>query len=165
MNRRDEFSSFETADALGIPIERMRQWMKLDFISPSVPAKGQGTKAIFKRGDVYRAALFLSLVDYGINRKYASSMSNVLMNASNLKTVLSEIDSHAGGLQGELMLIVIKRKDIDDESGLRMITCRSLPSIEEITTEPDTNERFVWDKFIVINMKQLTEDIDARLPE
>lgn len=164
MKRRDEFSSFETADALDISIERMRQWMKLGFISPSVPAKGRGTKGIFNRIDVYRAGLFLSLVDYGINRKYASSMSGVLMDPEDNK-VFKDLKLHLENIHGQLMLIVIKRKDVEDVSGLRMILCVSMPTIEEITTEPDTNERFAWDKFIVINLKQLVENIDARLPE
>jgi hypothetical protein len=68
----NEFSTLDIVKALKIPRERLRDWMNRSFIEPSVPADGQGTKAIFTREDVYGVALFQILIDHGLSREKSS---------------------------------------------------------------------------------------------
>jgi len=69
---RDEFSTLDIVKALDIPRERLRDWMNKGFVKPTTPAEGQGTKAIFTRGDVYCVALFQRLLEVGFKREDAS---------------------------------------------------------------------------------------------
>ena len=73
---RDEFTTFDIIKALGIPRERLQDWINRGFVKPSVPAEGKGTKAIFTRGDVYAVALFKSLLKIGFKRDEASKFIN-----------------------------------------------------------------------------------------
>ena len=66
------FSTFEICEALEIPHERLRQWLKLGFIIPLIPAQGQGTRAEFSKADVYGIALFNELVGFGWKREVAA---------------------------------------------------------------------------------------------
>jgi hypothetical protein len=68
---RDEFTTFDIVKALDIPRERLQDWINREFIKPSIPAMGQGTKAIFTRDDVYSVALFKSFIEQGYNRLMA----------------------------------------------------------------------------------------------
>jgi hypothetical protein len=70
---RDEFSTLDIVKALKIPRERIRDWMNRGFVTATVSAEGQGTKAIFTRDDVYGVALFRRLVDYGFSREVAGN--------------------------------------------------------------------------------------------
>ena len=69
---RNEFSTLDIVKALGIPRERLRDWMNHGYIKPTTPAKGQGTKAIFTRKDVYGVLLFSNLLEKGFKRETAS---------------------------------------------------------------------------------------------
>jgi hypothetical protein len=72
---RDEFTTFDIIKALGIPRERLQDWINRDFIKPTIPAEGRGTKAIFTRSDVYKIMLFQKLIGMGFNRINASTIS------------------------------------------------------------------------------------------
>ena len=69
---RDEFSTLDIVKALKIPRERLRDWMNQGFVKPTIPAEGQGTKAVFTRTDVYLLALFRHLVNSGFKRDMAA---------------------------------------------------------------------------------------------
>jgi DNA-binding transcriptional MerR regulator len=69
---KDEFTTFDIIKALKIPRERLREWMKLGFIKPTIAADGQGTKALFSRQDAYRVELFRRLIQIGLQRKLAA---------------------------------------------------------------------------------------------
>jgi hypothetical protein len=71
---RNEFSTLDIVAAIGIPRERLRDWMNRGFVVPSISAKGQGTKAVFTRNDIYYLAVFDKLLQYGLKRKTASSL-------------------------------------------------------------------------------------------
>jgi hypothetical protein len=77
MGKRNTFSSSHIAKSLNIEPERLRQWIRLGFVTPNTPAKGQGSRGIFTRGDVYTVELFRRLLDLGISRSYAASLSQV----------------------------------------------------------------------------------------
>ena len=71
---RNEFSTLDIVKAIDIPRERLRDWMNRGFISPSISAEGQGTKAVFTRDDIYGIALFRNLVGYGFSREVAGNL-------------------------------------------------------------------------------------------
>lgn len=68
------YSTFDITRALGIPRERLRDWMSKGFIVPSVPAAGQGTRAEFTYADVLIVALFRQLIEKGFQRETASNL-------------------------------------------------------------------------------------------
>jgi hypothetical protein len=76
---KTEFSTLDIVKALGIPRERLRDWMGRSFVVPSSSAHGQGTKAVFTRHDVYGIALFRCLLDIGFNRAKAGSLVKQFM--------------------------------------------------------------------------------------
>ena len=65
---RNEFSTLDIVNALNIPRERLRDWMNHGYIKPTVPAEGQGTRAIFTIWDVYGVVLFQELIRHGYRR-------------------------------------------------------------------------------------------------
>lgn len=69
---KTEFSTFDIVKGLDIQRGRLREWMNYDFISPSVKADGQGTRAVFNLFDVQCVALFRNLIEYGFNREAAA---------------------------------------------------------------------------------------------
>jgi hypothetical protein len=70
---RNDYSTLEIVKALKIGRERLRDWMNRGYVKPSVEAKGQGTKAVFTRQDVYKVALFKLLVESGFKRGRAAN--------------------------------------------------------------------------------------------
>ena len=72
---RNQYSTLDICKALSITRERIRDWMDRGFIKPSIQeAKGQGTKALFSRNDIYLVELFLTLIRNGINRRESSGI-------------------------------------------------------------------------------------------
>ena len=69
---RNEFSTLDIVKALEIPREKLKEWMKRGFIRPTIPASGQGIKAVFTRADVYAVSLFEELIKKGFKREIAS---------------------------------------------------------------------------------------------
>ena len=69
---KTEFSTFDIVKGLDIQRGRLREWMNYEFISPSVKADGQGTRAVFNLFDVQCVALFRNLIEYGFNREAAA---------------------------------------------------------------------------------------------
>lgn len=76
---KKNFSTLDITKLLKIPRERLRSWMKEDYIKPSVQAKGKGTRAEFTKRDLYLVAVFESLLNRGIKRSTASSLLNRLL--------------------------------------------------------------------------------------
>ena len=104
---KDEFSTFDIIKALEIPRERLKDWMNKEFIRPSVPAKGQGTKAVFTLLDVYSVALFTQLITlFGVHRKFAANFVErfkweATIRGSNGEDVTSFILRYTAGDDGE----------------------------------------------------------------
>ena len=71
---RNQFSTLDIVKALGVPRERLRDWMNNGFVVPTISSKGQGTKAVFTRDDIYLVALFVDLLKKGFKRSRASEL-------------------------------------------------------------------------------------------
>jgi DNA-binding transcriptional MerR regulator len=71
---KDNFSTFDVLKIFKISRPRLREWMVRGFIKPTIPANGQGTKALFTKEDIYKIALFIRLIKVGFKRKQASEL-------------------------------------------------------------------------------------------
>lgn len=103
---RDDFSTLDICKALEIERERLRSWMKEDFIEPTIPAEGAGTRASFTRRDVYMVAVFKALLEKGQSRISATHLSNRLKKAWD--------DDYKGKISIDDILYILwqfKRKD------------------------------------------------------
>jgi len=102
------YSTLDVVRTLGIPRERLREWLSRGFITPGIQqASGAGTKALFGPEDLYRIMLFKQLVESGISREMASKVVNGL----SLEGITSEGLAAAGYEQGRFS------GDIDMELG------------------------------------------------
>lgn len=71
---RNQFSTLDIVKALGVPRERLRDWMNNGFVVPTISSEGQGTKAVFTRDDIYLVAFFVDLLKKGFKRNRASEL-------------------------------------------------------------------------------------------
>ncbi len=76
---KESFSTLDITRLLKIPRERLRGWMKEDYIKPSVQANGRGSRAGFTKRDVFAVAIFESLLNRGLKRVVASMLINRLL--------------------------------------------------------------------------------------
>ena len=86
---KNQFSTFDLK-ALGIPRERLKDWMNQGFVEPSIPAQGKGTKAIFSLLDVYAIAFFSELLQAGFNRKVAAEIVKDFKGRESIKGTTGE---------------------------------------------------------------------------
>jgi DNA-binding transcriptional MerR regulator len=72
------YSTFDIAKKMGIPRERLREWIQRGFISPSIAqAKGVGTRNRFSLSDLIIIELFRELLDRGFSREEAKHFANI----------------------------------------------------------------------------------------
>lgn len=108
----ENFSTFDIKSLLDIKIDRLKDWMNRGFISPSVQrAKGQGTKNLFSRSDLYVIMLFKKFLDIGLPREQA---------AEELRSFLSYIKivhgNEAGGIWSkvdEFSYILFAKREVE----------------------------------------------------
>lgn len=135
-----EFSTFDVKKILDIKRERLREWMNNKFISPTQPASGVGTKAIFSILDVYKIGVFKKLVESGINRRKASAWVNTNPSINNYDEAQ------------KINLIIV----FDNEKGGQWISYMDLPPW---TMDTDVLEFSDWNVAVLINFKKLREEI------
>ena len=70
--KNSKFTTFDIIKTINIPRERLQDWINREFIKPTTPAKGQGTKALFTINDVYQIELFRQLIEFGFKREFAN---------------------------------------------------------------------------------------------
>jgi hypothetical protein len=139
-----EFSTFEVMKILDIKRERLREWMNNKFISPTQPASGVGTKAIFSILDVYKTGVFKKLVESGINRRKASVWLNTNPGINNYD-------------EAEKINFIIV---FDSEKGGKWISYKGLPPW---TMEVDVWEFSDWNVGVLINFRKLREEIKSSM--
>jgi hypothetical protein len=192
VDKRNAFSSSHVASALNIEPERLRQWIRLGFVTPNTPAKGQGSKGIFMRGDIYSAELFKRLLDVGISRSYAASLSQVyavpqkyFVLADSNGRPIEKSDEGAASEEslmeaGDILCIVFHNDPKFPE--VKLLTSNAILSVvgakliqrelgEKVTLEDLTsaNRGLIgegeWTRMITVNLKKLRDDIDSVLPD
>jgi DNA-binding transcriptional MerR regulator len=192
MDKRNAFSSNHVAKALNIEPERLRQWIRLGFVSPNTPAKGQGSRGIFTRGDVYSVELFRRLLDLGIARSFAASLSRVYSVPRRYFTLNDETgrpiekseedDASEESLieAGDILCIVFhddpKFPEVKLLTPTAILAVVGTKILKKEQREKTTFEDLIaskrdllgvgeWTRMLAVNLKKLRDEIDAGLPD
>ena len=192
MDKRNEFSSSHVAKALNIEPERLRQWIRLGFVTPNTPAKGQGSRGIFTRGDVYAVELFRRLLDLGISRSYAASLSQVyavprryFILSDDKGRPIEKSEEEAASEEslmeaGDILCIVFhddpkfpEVKLLTPTMTLSVVGAKLLKKeqSEKVTFEDliSSNRGLIgegeWTRMLAVNLKKLRDEVDAGLPD
>jgi hypothetical protein len=163
---RDEFSTLNIVKALEIPRERLRSWMKEGFIHPSVPARGQGTKAVFCRHDVYEVALFSDLLDAGFRRQVSASHMREFSKVfrKNYELVLyRQIALPGGSMMHCSPVILTGNNNFAVMSGEVSFTGEINDAQEMTEAMKSINDISQWDVFFVVNIKKFKDRVDTQL--
>jgi hypothetical protein len=163
---QDEFSTLNIVKVLEIPRERLRSWMKEGFIHPSVPARGQGTKAVFCRHDVYAVALFRDLLDAGFRRQVAATHMREFSKVfrKNYELVLyRQIALPGGSMMHCSPVILIGNNNFAVMSGEVSFTGDVGESHEITEAMKSIDDISEWDTFFIVNMKKLKNKVDTQL--
>jgi len=72
------FGMTKVCTILKIERERIRNWILTGDITPSIPAKGQGTKSVFYFKDMVLILLFKRLIERGFKRELAKKYIDAL---------------------------------------------------------------------------------------
>ena len=163
---RTDFSTLDIVKTLEIPRERLRSWMKEGFIQPTVPAEGQGTKAVFSRKDVYAVALFKDLLGAGFRREIAAShmgeFSKVFHKSYEL--VLYRQISLPGGCMMHCAPVILTGNNNFAVMSGDMNFRGDIGESHEITEAmKSVNDISLWDNFFVVNMRKLKSRVDVKL--
>jgi len=163
---RNEFSTLDIVKVLEIPRERLRSWMKEGFVQPTVPAEGQGTKAIFSRHDVYAVSLFNDLLGAGFRREIAASHMREFSKIfhKNYELVLYRQTSLPGGCMLHCAPIIITgNNNFAVMSGEVDFTGDAGESHEITEAMKSVNDISQWDNFFVVNIRKLKSTVDTKL--
>ena len=192
MDKRNAFSSNQVAKALNIEPERLRQWIRLGFVTPNTPAKGQGSRGIFTRGDAYSAELFRRLLDVGITRSFAASLSRVYsvpwkyftLNDEEGRPIEKSKDEDASEESlieaGDILCIIFH--DDPKFPEVKLLTPTVILSVvgtkilkkelrkkvtfeDLISSKRDLLGEGEWTRMLAVNLKKLRDEIDAGLPD
>jgi hypothetical protein len=69
------FTTFDIKNILGLKIDRQKDWLTREYITPSIQvAKGDRKKNLFSQSDLYLVALFKYLVEKKYARRFAASI-------------------------------------------------------------------------------------------
>jgi hypothetical protein len=150
MKRGEEFTTWDVIKRLGIHRERLREWLRLGFVSASAQrADGIGTKHLFTRWDLYMVALFQHLVLSGLSRKAAGGV---------LKRVNEDMEWWTRREKKDSIpfpqLIVIQ--NIKDPRPRAQVSIGDSNTIE-LPKDADI------DDLLVINFGKIKERVDSRL--
>lgn len=156
----DDFSTLDIVKALGIPRERLREWMKRKDMIPSVSASGKGTKAIFTRLDVYAVELFRQLVDKGFDRDVARVFVRFYQDRmKNESEHLSYLIIRLGSLRTATGV------ELEEEYSASFAVDNEKINLDEGCIDKPTNTKFHvhWKMLHVVNLKTLRNHTDEAL--
>jgi hypothetical protein len=171
-----KFSIVDIVKRLGIPRERLQDWMNRCFVFTSdQEAAGQRTKAIFNRFDVYGIALFEYLVkERFFPREKAAKFTKLWIQTT-------------GGVTSRSKKSLIEGQIKFDPSNVLIFINKSTPAGKELVCEPvgiygrkESEEGFQffkalgeilknklkgkpWDDFFVVNIGKIKRQVDAQL--
>jgi hypothetical protein len=163
---RDEFSTLDIIKLLDIPRERLRSWMKEGFVQPTVPARGQGTRAIFSLHDLYGVSLFNDLLGAGFRREAAASHLRQYSRVfhKNYELVLYRQVALSGGCMMHCTPVIVTGSNtFAVMSGEASFTGKVLETDEKAAAIKSMNDINRWDIFFVVNIKKLKQKVDTQL--
>jgi len=162
---RNEFSTFDLIKVLKIPRERLREWMKRDYVRPSRKAEGQGDKASFTLEDVYSVALFRRLVDFGFSRNLAGEF---------VRGFIAEDRDSPKRQKSEFIIFRITKDKIstqtlasgswkwDINSGSILLGPIPLAKLKKVSGVPFFCSE-EWDQVHIVNYNGLKKEVDEAL--
>jgi hypothetical protein len=171
---KNDFTATEIYKALKIPKERLRAWMKLKFITPTLPVAGQGRTAIFTRTDIYCIELFKKLIANGFNRKGASDYLKGFIERKEFKNCSyiyfrSTFDNGEHYVSAAIVPedeIVTKRISFDWKTG-SLIFAVGIPILNKGNNRDGINilseKNDDWDNIHIQNFKRLKKEVDEAL--
>jgi hypothetical protein len=165
---RDEFSTLDIVKTLEIPRERLRSWMKEGFVQPTIPARGQGTKAVFRRHDIYAVALFNDLLNAGFRREIAASHMQEFSKVfhKNYERVLYRQVALPGGCMMHCSpIIVTGNNTFAIMAGEASFSGESGDSHEKTEAMKSINDISQWETFLVVNIGKLKSRVDVLLSQ
>jgi hypothetical protein len=163
---RNGYSTVDIIKALEIPRERLRSWMKEGFVQPTVPAKGQGTKAVFSHHDIYSIALFKNLLAAGFRRHIAAFQIQEFAKVfhKNYELVLyRQVELPGGRMMHCSPIIVTGNNTFAVMAGEASFTNEAGDSHEKTEAMKSINDISLWDTFLVVNITKLKERVDNLL--
>lgn len=160
---RQKFSTLDIVKALGIPRERLRDWMNRGFIVPTQQAEGQGTKAIFSRIEVYGVALFQKLLKWGFGRQFAARFITAFIRADVPELIAYIVFRYESDAHGEnIRHMTLPELKVDDPEASWRIELKYGTWDSEVAVDPiPPNEN--WEQLIIINFTKLKTDVDMSL--
>jgi len=156
-----EFTSYEVGRALKIPKERLRGWMKEEFIIPATPAEGRGTKSMFTLTDVYGVALFQDLIAWGLNRSDASNFVTEFVRYSVPELIKFLVFRFEPDPRGDLCRSQQIPEGVSElyEFDLKLGIPTSKYHFDPIDSSND------WNRIMLINFKMIRERVDKALAD
>lgn len=146
MNDQDIFSSSQVLRILSIRKERLRQWIKLGYVSPTVEPFGKRTRHVYTKVQLFGIALFKRLIDLGLNRWISSRLG-----------FYWDLSDWAAILNGHNGLMIVRGTGDRTEP-------RSLDSIKIMRTDhfpmSFENEEEV---ILIVNLQQLAVRIEKQI--
>lgn len=163
---RNEYSTFDIVKTLKIQREKLKDWMTQGFIKPSIPAPGQGRKAIFTLLDVYGIGLFARLIEFGFKRHLAAEFIHSFI-AQQWRAERTEYILFRCIRQDEGYGIQVSTFEQGEAISLETGGLAILSELSEFQDEQlkrasgDKN----WVTMVIINFSKLREDIDNLLKD
>ncbi|MBM9514715.1 MerR family transcriptional regulator [Desulfogranum marinum] len=156
-----DYRSTAICKALGIKRERLKDWIKADFIRPTVPALGQGTKAGFTKGDVYAIALFIKLLGMGFKRDFAAQLIEPVIGKAGNEIFFSRY-----------LILTIESKGADAEETIKphfqwggSMECKLEFTPSTLASTTDNVGLTDWDGTFVFNLVKLSATVDKALKD
>ena len=138
------FTTTEVLAILELETERLRQWIKLKYVEPTIAATGSGTKNYFSEIDICKIAVFKKLVDSGVNRWIGKQIIQGFSDEA-----WSEIEE---GSYPKYLFITVKAKDR-----------KSWKDSMELFISPRLPEELEWEIVIILNFALITKKIKNRI--
>lgn len=159
---RDDFSTLDIVRALGIPRGRLREWVDLGFIKPSVMAEGQGTKAVFTRHEVYGVAIFRLLVGLGFTRPLAASYTEKFIDEmrTNPKRNPTRLVFKSWRHENEIFVSSFNYSGKFDRFYLETAEVAELRELDMI---PSTIPEYDWETAFIVNFEHIRAEVDSAL--
>ena len=158
----NEFSTFDVVKILAIKRDRLKDWMTREHIKPSIQeAKGQGTKALFNRADLYAIQLFQHLLNRGFPRKQAAKYVNNWRTAKAIMPRLGRAATPDFEEADHLVLTLGKNPESGKEIVIQTIQKKKL-SFKEIEEKLGSGIR---PDIFIINFKRIRAFVDQRIAE
>jgi hypothetical protein len=166
---KETFTTFDIIKALGIPRERLQDWMNRGFVKPSIPATGKGTKAFFTLLDVYALALFQHLVEERhFSREDAAKYSIGWLLEVNALFKRGGSDKAKANFSSNELICVFATENKEKKLLFRPFSFHGKKDkyVETILKQLKLAvEGEIWDDIFVVNFKKIRDGVDAALEE